>query len=541
MDDPHLSRRTTLQRAAMLGTLGTSTLAGCLTIEDAVESGTRLIGTSETLRFSQVLPPVALDPVVMSDLSSSQIASQVFEGLYTYTAENGTDPVPKLAAGDAEVSDQGTTYTIELEETAHFHSGDRVGAEDVVYSFETPQQEETPNAPGVEMIGDVSAVDDRTVEFSLEHAYSAFDHVLTQDIVPRAEREANPRKFAREEPIGTGPFRVETFKPEKYAIVTRWDDYWDAPAPTVDRVQFVPVHSDLARVMSLESKQNDIIERVPSKLWSVVKKMDGASIASTEGSYAHFLGFNCNEGPTEDPRVREAVARCIDVDKAVSNYVEPTGVRQHSPIPDWIADGWDLPLARWKDIPRGKNIRRARDLFDRAGVDDWAPLIAVPGTKNSGDKLRETFAEDVAHGLTEAGFRRARVKKYPVGKFDEKTVSGVPSDYAMFVRACPATPDPDSILYPQFHENNEGTTNGVFYAEESVMNDILEARRSTDRADRRQWYADAITALLEDWVCVPAYTLQSSFGVRDAVEGLEPQTLATENPQLVGDPSVSLH
>lgn len=529
-----------LRSAASVGALGTSLLAGCLSVDDVVESGRRLGGDSESFRFAQILPPVELDPVVIADLSSAQVASQVFEGLYTYTVADGADPVPKLAAGDAEVSDGGTTYTVELVEDARFHSGDLVSPEDVAYSFEAPAQEGTPNGPAVEMIEAVSAVDNRTVEFSLEYPHEAFDHVLTRGVVPRAEREANRRTFAREEPIGTGPFRVETFKSGKYAIVARWSDYWDSPAPAVDTVRFVPVHSDLARVMSLESEQNDVIERVSPQLWSVVEKMDGASVASTEGTYAHFMGFNCNEGPTADPRVREAVARCVDVDESVSDFVEPTGVRQHSPIPDRVAEAWDLPLPSWKDLPRGKNIRRARDLFDRAGVDDWAPTIAVPGTKNSGDKLRETFAEAVAHGLSDAGFRRARVEKYPAKQFHEKTVSGVPSDYAMFMRGCPATPDPDSILYPQFHENNEGTTNGVFYADESVMNDILRARRSNDREERRRRYADAITALLEDWVCVPAYTLKSSFGVRDTVEGFEPHPLATENPQLVGESPVSM-
>jgi peptide/nickel transport system substrate-binding protein len=275
---------------------------------------------------------------------------------------------------------------------------------------------------------------------------------------------------------------------------------------------FVPVHSDLARTMSRKTGQNDIVERVSPKFWSVVMKMPNASVAETPGLYSHFLGFNCNEGPTADPVVREAVANCFDAGEAVSSFIEPTGVRQHSPIPDRVADEWDLPLSTWKDLPRGKNVDRAKTLFERAGVSDWAPTVAVPGTKKSGDKLRETFAEAVVHGLSEAGFRRARVKKYPAEKFRKKTVSGVPGDYNMFVRACPATADPDSVLYPQFHENNEGTTNGVFYADEAAMNDLLAARRSTDRRERRRLYASAIGALLEDFVCLPAYTLRARSG-----------------------------
>lgn len=519
---PRSHKRRTILRATA-GGLGLSWLAGCQGVG----------GDDRSLRIAQVVPPVDLDPITLSDVSSAQIAARVFEGLYSY--DDGTNIVPELAAGAPDVNDTGTTYKVAIDEDAQFQNGDPVGATDVVYSFEAPAKEETPHAWTVEMIDTVSAIDDQTVEFSLEYPYDSFGQVLTRPIVPRAERESNPQAFGRRNPVGSGPFRVETFTSGKRAYLTRWDNYWGASTPVAEAVTFVPVHSSLARVMSLKTGQNDLVERVPPKLWSVTERMSEASVRSTDGFLSHFVGFNCNEGPATDPLVREAVAHCFDTDEAVSNFVEPSGVRQHSPIPDRVAEAWDFPLSTWKDIPRGKNLDRTRSLLNQADVSDWAPTIAVPGTKNSGDKLRETFAEAVVHGLGEVGLRRARVKKYPTSEFREKTVSGIPSEYDMYVRACSATPDPDSVLYPQFHENNEGTTNGVFYNEEDVMEDILAARRSNDREERRKRYASAITTLLEEWACLPAYTLKSSFGVKDSVDDFRPHPIVRENPRLQFD------
>lgn len=530
-DESTLSRRTVLRTA---GAAGTASLAGCVDgrLPDALDGGGSGGDGADSIRVGQVLPPVTLDPLVITSESSAHVASKVFEGLYEYG--EGAQLRPALAAGEPTVSDDATRYEIELSEDARFQNGDRVTARDVKYSFEAPARDGAPTAWATSMIDRVEVVDDRTARFHLAYPYQAFGHVLTRGVVPQSEREANPERFARKRPVGSGPFRVELFGPGDRAVLTRWDDYWREPTPAVERAEFVPVESDLARTTSLRTGQNDLVERVPAKLWDVVETMPTASIATAQSYRTHLVGFNCNEGPTTDRRVRAAIAHCFDMDEAVRSFVEPAGSPQHSPIPDRIAEAWGLPLDRWKNRPRGTDVAKARTLFERADVGSWAPKIAVP----KGDKLRETIGETIAHGLGEAGFRRARVVKYRPSTFRSKTVSGVPGEYHVFVRSWTGTPDPDSFLYPLFHENAAGATNGTFYAKESVMNDILAARRSSDRAERRRRYASAIDGLLEDWVCLPAYTLHNSYGVADRVSGFRPSPFAEINPRLVYGPDV---
>jgi len=510
---------------------GVTTLAGCLgggRLGDSIPGGS---GT-DSLRVGQVLPPVALDPLVITSSSSAHVASKVFEGLYEYG--DGSELRPALAAGEPTISDDGTRYAVELSPDARFQNGERVTARDVKYSFEAPVREDAPTAWAVSMIDRVEAVDDRTARFHLAYPYQAFERVLTRGVVPESERKSNPKRFARERPVGSGPFEVTLFSSGDRAVLSRWDDYWRTPKPAIERAEFVPVESNLARAMSLRTGQNDIAERVPAKLWDVVESMSTASVKTTRSYHSHFVGFNCNEGPTTDPLVREAVAHSFDMDEAVRSFVGRGGRPQHSPVPDRIAKSWGLPLGRWKSVPRGKDIGKSKDLFERAEVGAWAPKIAVP----KGDKLRETIGETIAHGLGEAGFRRARVVKYDPSTFRSKTVSGVPGEYHLFVGSWTGTPDPDSFLYPLFHENEEGATNGTFYSNESVMNDILAARRSADRAERRRRYASAIDGLLDDWVCLPAYSLDNSYGVADRVRGFRPSQFAEVNPRFVYESAV---
>ena len=126
------------------------------------------------------------------------------------------------------------------------------------------------------------------------------------------------------------------------------------------------------------------------------------------------------------------------------------------------------------------------------------------------------------------------MKKYHWSEFRETVTSGNESEYSMCVGSWAGFPDPDTFLYPLFHQRMEGLTNGVYYRSSDVMGAITRARRTRERTERRSLYQTAITTLLEDRVHLPAFTLYTTFGVKARVEGFRPHPLAQMNPQLLG-------
>ena len=514
-----------------IGALGTTALAGCSDVDLTASSGVA------DVRVAQVLSPTSLDPLTLNGVPSEQVASQVFQGLYTYG--NGMEIVPELAAREPHVSRGGRTYTAELVEDARFQNGQPVTAEDVKYSFEEPLQTKPerpwnrpapPNEWEVDMIDTVKTPDERTLRFELSYPYPAFDHVLTRLVVPKAVRERDPEAFARD-PIGSGPFEVDLFKPGKYAILSRWESYWDTPKPQVEQVKFIPVFSGLTRTMSLWTNQNQITETVEPKFWQVTKGFPNTRVSAVDSFWYYYLGFNCNKGPTTDPRVRQAIDYCVDMDEMVEHMIAPAGRRQYSPLPRRLAEEWEMPLKEWEQIPRTKDIPRAKELFNEAEVDHWAPKIAVPATKSSGDELREKMAEAVVEGLGSATFLQATVDNYPWPVFQEKILTG--ADYDMFVGDWVSFPDPDAFMYPLFHEDNEGETNGTFYTNDEVMDQLLRARRIDEHEKRKTLYKSAITTVLKDRVHLPLYMLRNSFGLSEKVKGFEPHPMTTINPRFV--------
>lgn len=511
--DSRLTRRTLL---GGLGTTGAVALAGCSSLGPS----------SSQLRLGTLYPPVTLDPIDLHDLGSAQIAGKIFDGLYAYATP--TSIRPKIAAGEPTVSNDGRTYTIRIREGARFQNGQPVTPADVKYSFEAPHRENTANAGDVAMIDAINIIDNQTVRFELTYPYPAFEHTLTRAIVPKSIRKTNREAFAKE-PIGAGPFELQSFTPESRAQLSKWEDYWGTPSSPITELTVSHVESPIVRMMSLITGRNDMVEPVPSQLWTQFQQRNGISLVDRNAFTSYYVAFNCNEGPTTNRRVREAVDYCFDMDETVRKFVSRAGQRQYSPLPPPVSNQWNMPTETWREIPHPKNINRAKELFEKADLSNWKPTVLVPK-----DPTLHAIALSLVKGLRSAGFPQAAVSKEKGETFVKKKVSGVPHSYNMYLGSYVGTPDPDSFIYPLFHENQEGRTNGTFYQNESVMTQIQTAREITNRSKRRSNYVSAITTLLEDRVHLPAFSRKASFGLRDRIHGFRAHPIMPVNPRLVG-------
>jgi peptide/nickel transport system substrate-binding protein len=534
--------RTVLNRRRVLGlgAAGVATLAGCAG-GDSSGSGdggdgdgggdggsgsdagsTETSGSAQAsggrLKIALVKSPLEFDPIVLNDVPSDQVAQNIYDGLYEYDESTGL--VPSLATGDPEVTRDGTRWVVEMTGDATFHNGEPVTAEDVKYTFEAPVAEETENASELNMIDTITTVDETTVQFDLKFPYAPFIHQLDFDVVSKVAREEDRDAFNTQNPVGSGPFRFVDWQEGSFVRLERNDDYWGEPMPNVAELELVPVEEATTRVTTLRNGENDVIEEIPPKLYSTVRGISDASIDEVAGIGYFYLAFNCNEGPTADARVREAIDYCFSMDQAVANYVEPTGVRQYSPLPATVASDWNMPVDEWEQIPHDKNIEEAQALFDEAGVPtdyDWR--IIVPP-----DDKREQIGITVSNGLKEAGFENVSVQRLDWGAFLDQYVSGSESDYNMYTLGWSGDPDPDAFTYYLLGRTDDtlGVTNGTYWGANSdagkqAAEQFVQARQSANREERRQLYIEGITTALEERAHLPAYNLKNSFGVKEYV------------------------
>jgi peptide/nickel transport system substrate-binding protein len=537
-----------------MGAAGAAGLAGC-TSGDGGDGGdttttTTTSGDDDTtttteepsgggkLKVAQAKSPIEFDPFVLNDVPSSEIVGMIVEGLYTYK-DQSTNLQPQLAAGMPEVTNDGTRWTVPIKESATFQNGDPVTATDVKYSFEAPVKEETENASELDMIDSITVVDEKTVQFDLKYAYGPFQITLGWWVVPKSVREADKDAFNTGGAlVGSGPFTFGEWSEGQHTRVNKWDDYWGDQPANVDTIEFQPVEEPTTRVTSLKTGENDLMKAVPPKLWDQVKSMGDASISAKPSVSYFYLAFNLKEGPTTDPKVREAVDYAISMDQAVANFVEPAGVRQYSPLPRSVAESWNMPLDEWTQIPHDKDIDQAKSLLDDSDAvpSDWTANIIVPP-----DDKREQIGITVANALEEAGYG-GNVQRLDWGAFLEKYNTGDPNDYNMFTLGWSGSPDPDAFTYYLFHKDladPENGTNGAYYTNDQVSQWIMEGRQSADRETRQQVYQQAITKILEDRAHLPSYGLKNSFGVKNYVQNFEAHS-AIDLPLISGGNNVAL-
>ena len=523
-----LNRRRVIQG---LGGAGIAGLAGCSgggggeggggeTQSGGETTGGSGSGEGGKLKLAQEKSPVEFDPIIMNDVPSAEVADRIFEGLYTYKESTGISPL--IAKGEPEVSKGGARYVVEMKDGVTFSNGDPVTPEDVIYTFNAPVKEETENASDVNMIDTMKAVDDRTVQFDLKYPFGPFpDTLASWYVVPKSVREQNKKKFNKEEPVGSGPFVFEDWKEGNFVRLTRNADYWGDPKPKLREIEMVPVTESTTRVTTLKSGDNDIIKTIPPKQYPTVKAMQDVKIQEVPGMGYFYLAFNCKQGPTTNKKVREAVDYTFSMDQAVSNYVEPTGVRQYSPLPDAVASDWGMPVEKWKQIPHDKDVDKAKQLFDEAGVDKgYSWKILVPP-----DQKRKQIGISVSNGLKAAGFGNVQVQQLDWGQFLEKYNTGSEKDYNMYTLGWSGTPDPDAFTYYLFGRTEDvlGVNNGTYYGANSqsgkeAAQKFVEARKSTKRKERKQLYVEGITTALEDRAHIPAYNLKNAFGVKKYVK-----------------------
>ncbi|QLG49711.1 ABC transporter substrate-binding protein [Natrinema halophilum] len=486
-------------------------------------------GDGERFHFTQEQSrEEKFDPIVSNDAYSFQVVQLVFDGLYEYG--EGLELQPKLAKGEPTVERDGTRYIFELEERATFHNGDNVTAADVAYSFTAPVEEETENAAEYDMIESAEAIDDRQVQVDLgDQPYGPFElATMGVTVVPKSVREEDKDAFNKN-PVGSGPFRFADLSENEYVDLERNDDYWDDLDPNLSAVRFVAHDDNAGRVSDIRAGNTDAISGIPNDDWSVLENEGGVKLHSTESPTFMYVAFNCNEGPTTSPEVRQAIAHSFSISDFIESSAGNVSSPMYSPIPPVVNDVWAFPEDEYKNMLPTYDPDQAKSLLDEHAPSDFTPTIITP------EGIRARLAERIATRLDEIGYG-ADVQILDFGTLVEKYTTGKASDYQMYLLGWTGGPDPDYYLYPLFHESQAGVNQGHYYSgSDGFHESIAEARNSADQEKRYDLYEPVVREIVDQLPVLPAFTQDNTMASRDYVSDLEAHPEVTRNPTLVAE------
>ncbi|MBE7185263.1 MAG: ABC transporter substrate-binding protein [Methylobacterium mesophilicum] len=337
----------------------------------ALVVSTPVLAARTDLVLGVTLEPPHLDPTAGAAAAIDEIVyANIFEGL-TRIGEKG-EVLPDLAESWT-VSDDGKVYAFKLRTGVKFHDGTAFDASDVKFSLDRARAPGSTNAQKglFAEIDTVEVVDPGTVKVTLKEPQGGFLYNLGWgDAVMVAPESAATNK---EKPIGTGPFRFESWARGSSVKLVKSPDYWGQPA-ALDRAEFRIVPDAAAAVPAILSGD---IQAFPFFPPDGVSQIEGDArfkvvVGSTEGET--ILAMNNRKPPFDNLKVRQAVAYAIDrqsiIDGASLGLGTPIGSHFAPHNPAYI----DLTGVYPHDP------EKARALIKEAGAEGTKATIKLPPT-----------------------------------------------------------------------------------------------------------------------------------------------------------------
>ena len=256
----------------------------------------------------------------------------VYEGLYRLSDDGEVEP---LLAENAEVSEDGLTYTITLRDGVTFHSGKELTSADVKSSIERVVAEDSQSARknSFAVISDIQTPDDNTVAITLSEPSISFIYNLSYIWV--VNDAAEDLKTSED---GTGPYTLGDWKRGSSLSLDRYSDYWGDAASNKE-VVFNYFTDATALSNALVTDQIDIITSVQSPD-QLSQFSDNADFVVSDGDSTtkELLAFNDKVAPFDQVAVRKAVYSAIDTEKLLSSIWGDYGTLIGSMVPP--TDPW---------------------------------------------------------------------------------------------------------------------------------------------------------------------------------------------------------
>lgn len=306
--------------------LAGSILAGCGSSNSTPASGAASTGGSQGTQGSQAKDSLNVvtyaDPIGVFPLHVDYSADktrdgvffqQVYDTLFRLDAEG--NPEPWLAT-EYEVSEDGLEWTFTLRDDVYFHNGEKMTAEDVVFSWETALAE-NPTA-ATSMLNGLAAgevIDDTHVKATLSHVSPAFLNMLCTQmgvIINKAyyEEVGGAEGYAAH-PVGTGAYKFVSRTSGEKIVLEANEDYW-AGAPAIKNVQISIISNISTQFLSLESGDADVV--INADLSSCTKLQENSPVTwdSTGSATRTLISFGWTKDYIRDDlNLRMAIQSAI--------------------------------------------------------------------------------------------------------------------------------------------------------------------------------------------------------------------------------------
>lgn len=483
---------------------------------------------AKTLRWSSPTDITTLDPYAHTESFTTSMLHHVFDPLVRRGRTLELEPALALSWKNVKPD----TWRFELRRDVKFHNGNPFTADDVVASFTRLLDPGARARGNIATVRKAEKVDDFTVDIVTDGPYPLLLNDLAGVyILDKEWMEANgalkPGNIATgvttaasTTAVGTGPFKVESYKPDAGTNFVVNPDWWDKPQHNLTRIEFKPVKSDATRVAALLSGELDLIAPAPLQDLGRIGSASGFKVIEEPSLRLIMLSLNFRpelkampgqKNPLLDPKVRQAMWHAIDMEtikkRVMRDKSRNTGTLVAPPVPGY---------AKENDAILAYDTNKAKALLAEAGYPNGFKVkLNCPNDRYIND---EQTCVAIAAMWTRAGIQtelqtESRATYFPRqdrGEFDVSMVGWAtlpPMDGFSVL---------SSLLAAQ--KDGHGGSNSSTYTNPKIEELTRKSASELDETKRRGMLVEALKVAHDDVAYIPLHQQPVAWAVRDGVD-----------------------
>lgn len=488
--------------------------------------------------------PRFINPILALSDADRDLTALTYSGLLRATPEG--DYIPDLAESYV-VSEDGLTYTVTLREGAEFHDGERVTADDIIFTVRKTQISALKSPLRASWDGVVvEKVDERQVRFTLKAPYAPFVGNLTLGILPaHLWQNVSDEEFSFSElnssPVGTGPYKVSSIVRSSGGI---------ASAYTLKANPSYALGEPYLTQLTLRFYQNEsaLAEALKNGEVEAGSGLSADSLATLEARPSttplnRVFGVFFNQNQLEVLRnkdVRQALSVAIDRNDLVEVVLGGYGTPLIGPVPPSVLEttpqeavgdptvaAQEMLVAKGWELVDGV-LTRSSGSGANAKTEVLTFTIAtgnVPELRRAAEYLREQWARMGA---------RVEVQIYEAGDLSQNVIRPRKYDALLFGEVIGRELD----LFAFWHssQRNDPGLNIALYANATADEALDDMRQTSDDARRLELYQTFAAEIQKDIPAVFLYAPDFVYSVPNDLEGLNLGLVETPSDRFLSIP-----
>lgn len=441
--------------------------------------------------------PLSLTPHLKAEQITFSVQANIMEGLVEFDPQMKIQP---LLAETWENPDD-LNWVFKIRHGVRFHDGSILTAEDVAYSLRRAKQH-----PGsvlksdLVMVDSIAVIDELTVRVTTRKPYPLLlNRLVNVFIVSRRLMEKLGDDGFNRNPVGTGPYRFESFPQGGPLTLAINESYW-GKRPSYQRMIIKSLEDQREALRLLASGEADIVSQLDAALAAEVKNTSGCSFAlvSRPGLTLRYLGYDFGRKPFNQLKVRRAISVAVDRRDLVNSMNHGFGQPANQLVPQAVF-GFNPALPEI-----GYDPKSARDLLAEAGYPRGLRVtLTVP-------EIRRKVGERLQQQMGKAGIE-VSLNILPRDRFFQSVDTA-----GFFLFGVSSTSGDASDLFDDAIHSRAGgygQTNRGHYSNPSLDKMIEAAAGQLDQARRLKSLQDIMSLCMEDLPRVPLYIEEEIHGV----------------------------